>query len=367
MKVHLARPDIRKEDIDGVTEVLRSPMLSLGPRHKRFQDMFAGYIGARHAVAVSSGTAALHLILLSLGIGKGDEVVTTPYSFIASANCILFTGARPVFADIDPETFNIDPDEVERRITKRTRAILAVHVFGLPADMERLRAIARRRRIFLIEDACEAVGARINGVKVGNFSDAAAFGFYPNKQITTGEGGMIVTDNRDIALRCAMMSNQGRNTKGEFAGLGYNFRISDINCALGISQLKRIGWILKRRKKLAELYSDRLSGLSAVIRPCEKEGYERSWFVYVVKLGDDTGRSYKERLIRRLARSGVECGRYFEAIHLTPFYKKAYGYVRGRYPMAESAADRTFALPFYNGMKEKELDYVCRSLKESLR
>jgi len=370
MKIPLSRPDITKREIESVVGVLKTPYLSLGPAQEKFQKKFARYVGTQYAEAVNSGTSALHLVMKSLGIKKGDEVITSPYSFIASSNCILFNRAKPVFVDIDPETLNIDARKIEKRITKKTRAILAVHIFGMPADMPAINKIAKKYGLKVIEDACEAVGAEINGKKVGNFSDAAVFAFYPNKQITTGEGGMIVTDNRRIAEMCRSLKNQGRGIKGRHFGflrLGYNYRLSDINCALGIAQLERINGILKKREQIATAYNNEIRDIEELKPLCVKKGYRRSWFVYVVKLNKKFSLNDRNKIIAFLEKKGIECGKYFPAIHLESFYREAFKFRRGDYPVTEETADRTFALPFCNNLEKKAIRFISGSLKKAIK
>lgn len=368
-RIPLARPDITPDDIREVVKVLRSPYICQGPQQEAFQKAFAGYIGTRYAEAVNSGTSALHLVMRSFGIGEGDEVITSPYSFIASSNCILFTGARPVFVDIDPGTLNMDPAQIEKKITRRTKAILAVHVFGMPADMFQINKIARKHNLVVIEDACEAIGAEIRGKKAGSFSDAAVFAFYPNKQITTGEGGMIVTDRKAVADMCRSLKNQGRDPSRKQSGflrLGHGYRISDINCALGLSQLSRIEKILERREKVARMYHQNLSQIEGISPLPEQAGYRRSWFVYMVRLAADFDAQKKKKIIQGLARKGISCGEYFDPIHLEPFYKKMFGYRPGDYPLTENMSERIFALPFYPRMTRSEIAFVCRELKRQL-
>ncbi|OQA56571.1 MAG: UDP-4-amino-4-deoxy-L-arabinose--oxoglutarate aminotransferase [Candidatus Omnitrophica bacterium ADurb.Bin277] len=369
MKIPLSKPDVTEREIREVVRVLRTPHLSMGPKLEEFQEKFSRYIGIRYAEAVNSGTSALHLLMKSFGIGKGDEVITSPYSFIASSNCMLFTQARPVFVDIEPQTMTLDANLIEKKITRKTKAILAVHVFGMPADMISINRIARKHGLIVIEDACEAVGAEIGEKKAGSFSDAAVFAFYPNKQITTGEGGMVVTNNRKVRNMCKSLKNQGRGLKGKHFGflrLGYNYRISDINCALGIAQLSRINEILLKRERVARFYYERLSGVEGIELLREKEGYKRSWFVYVVKLGPRFNARKKKKIMQALARKGIGCGNYFPAIHLEPFYREMFGYRRGDYPVTEATADRTFAIPFYSNLREAEVEVVCRELKRQI-
>ncbi|HIC96181.1 TPA: DegT/DnrJ/EryC1/StrS family aminotransferase [Candidatus Bipolaricaulota bacterium] len=370
--IPLARPDIGKKEREAVLEVLRTPNLSLGPKLEEFEEKIAEYAEVKYAVAVNSGTSALHLIIKALGIGDHDEVITTPFSFIASANCILFERARPVFVDIDPKTLNIDPDKIEERITDRTKAILAVDVFGQPADWDRLEELAQRHNLKLIEDSAEALGAeylsKSGWKKAGSFGDAAIFAFYPNKQITTGEGGVILTDNEELAKLCRSLRNQGR---GEGDGwlrherLGYNYRLSDINCALGLAQLSRIDEILEKREQVAQLYNDRLKEIEGVEIPYISPEVKMSWFVYVIQLNTKYTREDRDRILRELKARGIGCSDYFQPIHLQPFYREL-GYREGDFPITEAVSARTIALPFYNDLTEQEIDYVVENLADIL-
>ena len=382
VRIPLSGVDIGRAERQAVMDVLNSRRLARGPRIAEFERSLAEYVGVRHAVAVNSGTSGLHLVVRALKLGAGDEVITTPFSFIASANCILFERARPVFADIDPNTLNIDPAEVERRITRRTRAILAVDVFGHPADWPELERIARRRGLALIEDSCEALGAGLrpeipnpksqipNPRMCGAFGDAAVFAFYPNKQITTGEGGMVVTDDRRIADACRSMANQGRRISGgawlEHVRLGYNYRISELTAALGIAQLSRIDRILARRERVARLYSRLLAGVPQVRIPYQTPDKRVSWFVYVVRLTEDHTRKGRDRVLDWLRTRGIECSNYFRPIHLQPFYRGELGTRRGDFPVAESVGDRTIALPFHGLLTRQQVERVVTALKEVL-
>ncbi len=367
-KIPLSRPDITQKDIDSVVEVLNTPNLSLGPKLSEFERKLAEFTGTQYAVAVSSGTTGLHLCVRALGIREGDEVITTPFSFVASANVMLYERAKPVFVDIDPETLNIDASRVEERIEDATRALLPVHVFGYPCDMDPLVEMAARHNLKIIEDACEAIGAEYNGQRVGKFGDCGVFAFYPNKQMTTGEGGAIVTDNREIAQACMIMRNQGRDGRWlEHPHLGFNYRISDINCALGITQLERIHEMLDRRERVAQMYHERLKGLNSLRVLGSSPSVKRSWFVYVVILDSRFTREGRNRIISELANKGIESNDYFAPIHLQPFYRELFGYKRGDFPVTESISDRTIALPFYNHLGETEINYVCEQLEGELR
>lgn len=370
IKIPLSRPDISKADKEAVLSVLNTPHLSLGPKVREFEEKIAHYIGAKYAVAINSATSGLHLIIRALGIQGGDEVITTPFSFISSANCILYERAKPVFVDIDPLTLNIDPYNIEKAITKRTKAILAVDVFSHPAEWDKLQRIARKHKLKLIEDSAEALGSEYNGKKCGNFAEAGVLSFYPNKQITTGEGGVIVTDNKKIAGLCKSMANQGRRIKDsnwlDHARLGYNYRLSDINAALGIAQLSRIKEIIKKRTGVARMYNEKLRKIPGIIVPYVGPKVKISWFVYVIRLSGAYSRKDRDNIIRKMAKKGIQCSNYFRPIHLQPFYKEALGYKRGSFPICEAVSDRTIALPFYNNLKEKEVHYVAYNLREAL-
>ncbi len=375
MEIPLARPDLTEREIEAVVRVLRTPYLSLGPMLQEFERKLSEYAGVKHAVAVNSGTSALHLCVKALGIGEGDEVITTPFSFIASANCILFERARPVFVDIDPQTLNIDVSQIEGEITPRTRAILAVDVFGHPAEWDALNAIAQRHGLALIEDSAEALGAEYKGRKAGSFGDAAVFAFYPNKQITTGEGGAVLTDSDEVARLGRSLRNQGRG-EGSSAGwlrherLGYNYRLSDINCALGLAQLERLDELLTQRERVARLYRERLEPLERkglLRRPYVAPHVKVSWFVYVVRLEGSFTREDRDRVLRGLQERGIGCADYFPPIHLQPFYRERFGYRPGDFPVAEAVSERTIALPFHPRLTEAEVDSVVQELEALLR
>jgi perosamine synthetase len=374
LEIPLSRPDLADADTAAVLDVLQTPSLALGPKLPEFERLVAEYVGCRYGVAVNSGTSALHLIVRSLGIAEGDEVITTPFSFVASANCLLYERARPVFVDIDQETLNINCDLIEAAITPRTQGILAVDVFGRPADWNRLRETAQRRGLALIEDSCEALGARYmlaNGrwVMAGSLADAGAFAFYPNKQITTGEGGMVVTDREDVARLCRSMRNQGRDEDAgwlQHARLGYNYRLSDINCALGISQMSRIEEILAARRQIASWYAELLADVPEVEAPRGAPDVEISWFVYVVRLREGFTREQRDRILEGLRARGIGCGNYFSPIHLQPFYQSMFGYREGDFPVTESIASRTIALPFFTRLTWGQVVTVTAALREEI-
>ena len=368
-EIALARPNITQAEIDAVTAVLRTPNLSLGPKLGEFERAFASYCGTAEAVACSSGTAALHLLMAAIGVGPNDEVITTPFSFIASANCILFENAKPVFVDIDARTWNIDPSLIEGAVTEHTRAIIAVDVFGQVADLDPILATARSHGLSVIEDSCEALGSRYKGRRAGGIADAGVFGFYPNKQITTGEGGMITTDNAEWASLMRSLRNQGRDDAGGWLShsrLGYNYRLSEIPCALGLAQLNRIDEIIEARSTVADMYHRRLADEPRVQLQHVDPSVQMSHFVFVVRLADSYEGSYRDVVLRRLRGLGIGCSNYFAPIHLQPFYVDRFGYRRGDFPVCEALAERTLALPFHHELTEADVDDICKELAKCL-
>ena len=370
MQIPLAAPDIREADRAAVLEVLDSGALSLGPKLPAFEEAVARIVKSRYAVAVNSGTSALHLCVKAAGISDGDEVITSPFSFVASANCILFERAKPVFVDVDPVTYNIDASRIEAAITPRTKAILPVHVFGRPCALDDVTYIAQKRGLTIIEDACEAIGAKYHGAPVGTSGQTGVFAFYPNKQLTTGEGGVLVTDDLSIANQCRSWRNQGRaDSDGwlEHDSLGYNYRLSDINCALGITQLARLDEVIAARAQVAQFYDEALREIPEVIAPRLTEpDAVISWFVYVVRLSDEFNRGDRDRVIAELKRQGIGARNYFPPIHLQPLYQRMFGYRAGSFPVTEHIADRTIALPFFNHLTQGEVQTVCLSLRNAI-
>lgn len=378
MTIPLSAPDITEVEIEAVAAVLRTQRLSLGPKLREFETAMAAYVGSPHAVGVSSGTAGLHLALLALGVGAGDEVIVPSFTFIAVANAVRCVGATPVFTDIDAATLNLDPVRVEEAITARTRAAIVVHTFGRPADLTSLLRIAERHKLLLIEDACEAIGAEIGGQRVGSFGDAGVFAFYPNKQITTGEGGMVVTRDAQVARHIVALRNHGRyeslpaaeNPEAsdpwfEHAELGFNYRLSEMQCALGLAQLGRIEEMLARREAIARRYCELLGGDSNLILPAiDVPGQRSSWFVFVVALAERFSATDRDRVRGELAAQGIATGRYFAPIHLQPAYA---GWGEGaRLAVTESVAARALALPFFNRITDGELERVCDALRRAL-
>jgi perosamine synthetase len=388
-EIPMSSPDISDLEIGAVTEILKTSHLSIGPRIVEFEKRCAAYIGAQRGIAVSSGTAGLHLSVMAADVGPGDLVITTPFSFVASANIVLYERAIPVFVDIDPLTLNIDPQRVAEAVHElarggqtgarwlppalqggerstagnRVKAILPVHVFGQPADMDPLLEAARRYDLAAIEDACEAIGAEYKGRKVGALGDAGVFAFYPNKQMTTGEGGMIMTDRDDWDVLFRSLRNQGRDVFDGWLNhsrLGYNYRLDEMSAALGLAQLGRIEELLARREQVANWYNERLASVELVKTPHVAETTTRmSWFVYVVRLAPEVDRDWA---IAQLEQCGIPSRVYFTPIHLQPFYVREFGYSAGDFPITESASKSCLALPFSGVMTESQVDYVCENL-----
>jgi perosamine synthetase len=366
-QIPLAGPEIGLREEALVLDVLRSGRLSLGPMLERFERAFAEWLGVEDAVAVSSGTTALHLSVRAQGWGAGNEVVTSPLSFVASANCLLYEGARPIFCDVDPETLNLDPAAAADAVGEATAGLLPVHIFGFPAAMAELERLAGDRGLGIVEDACEALGAvDSEGRQVGTRGNAATFAFYPNKQMTTGEGGMVVPPDPATAARLRSERNQGRAADMgwlEHEGLGFNYRLSDVAAALGVAQLERLDELLERRNRVAEHYERRLSDVEGVTAPAAGRGQERrSWFVYVVRLDEGI---HRDGVIERLAARGVASKAYLPCIHLFPQFRDL-GYREGQFPVAEDAAAHSLALPFFTSLEESQVDRVGEALEAAL-
>jgi dTDP-4-amino-4,6-dideoxygalactose transaminase len=392
MIIPMSAPDLTEAERQAVQRVLETPFLSLGPRLTEFEERFASTFGVHHAVGVSSGTAALHLCVIAAGVKEGDLVLTTPFSFIASANCILYERGIPVFVDVDPVTGNMDPTKVAEALHDLSRggaaarrwlpparaqvspgqfsnqpvkAILPVHAFGQPVDMEPLQEAALRYDLWIIEDACEALGSEYKGRKVGTLGDMAAFAFYPNKQITTGEGGMIVSNHADLEPLWRSLRNQGRDVFDAWLNhsrLGYNYRLDELSAALGIIQLQRLEELLGKRARVARWYNERLSGLELIERPGIIPPTTRmSWFVYVIRVKSPLNR---DKLMQRLEAAGIPSRPYFTPIHLQPYYQAQFGYSRGDFPVTEYLGEVSLALPFSGLMNEAQVDYVCDHLRQ---
>jgi perosamine synthetase len=365
--IGLSAPWIDGREEELVLETLRSGQLSLGPMVDRFEAALAERLEAPYVAAVSSGTAGLHLGMRIVGIEPGDEVVTTPFSFVASSNCALYEGATPVFADIDPGTLNLDPAAVEAAITPRTKAILPVHIFGYPAELAELKVLADRNGLAIVEDACEALGSEYRGRPVGSSGHPTVFAFYPNKQMTTGEGGAIAVATQEEWALLKSLSNQGRSDSGEWlthARLGYNYRLDDLSAALGLAQLERYDEILAARSAVAARYAELLGGVDGVEVPlADDRDHRRSWFVYVVKLAAGSDR---DGVIARLAADGIAAKPYLPSIHLQPYYRERFGYGPGMLPVAEDASARTLALPFHSRLDAEDQERVVEALSRAL-
>ncbi len=368
MRIPLAKPEVTDADREAVLQVLRSPYLSMGPKLDDFEKAIGEYVGSPFTVAVNSGTSALHLALKTLNLPPGSEVILPSFTFVAPLNVLLQEKLQPVFVDIDARTLNATPETVEAAITPKTKAIIAIHTFGRPVAIDQLRSTADRHGIYLIEDACEALGAEINGKKAGSFGDVGILAFYPNKQITTGEGGMFLTSNEELADHARRLRNQGRDPSFDwyqYAENGYSYRLSDINCALGIEQLHRIESIVDRRQTLAALYQNRLASCPDILTPSLEAGFGRiSWFTYVIQLSASFERSGRDWICDRLISRRIGAGRYFAPLHRQPVMED---YVfKNNLPVTEHVADRVLALPFFNQMTGAEVQEVSDTLQESL-
>ncbi len=366
--IPLAKPVLGVEEEQAVVEVLRSGRLSLGPKLAEFEREFAEMVGARHASAVSSGTAGLHLALRAVGVQDGDEVVTSPFSFVASANAVVFERARPVFADIDPVTLCLDPEAAAAAVTERTKALLPVHIFGYPADMEAFDALAAQHGLGIVEDACEALAGRYEDLRdVGQRENPVVFAFYANKQMTTGEGGIVTTGDAAIKERIDSERNQGRAPDMDWLDhdrLGFNYRLSDIACAIGIVQIRRTAETIPARARVARAYREALAGIEGLTLPCEDVGKaRRGWFVFVVQLPRGIDR---DETIRALGARGVQAKPYLPAIHLMTFYRERFGHREGEFPVCEDVAARSIALPFFPEMSDGQIERVALELRAVL-
>ncbi len=365
-RINLSAPWIDERDEELVLEVLRSGWLSLGPTGPLFESMFADAVDAPHCAAVSSGTAGLHLCMRHAGVTAGDEVITSPYSFVASANCAIYEGATPVFADIDPQTLNLDPAAVEAAITPKTKAIVAVDIFGYPAEYDELLALCERHGLAMIEDACEALGARYKGKPLGSHGHPAVWAFYPNKQMTTGEGGAVTTHDAEQHELLTSLRNQGRLETSSWlqhGRLGYNYRLDDISAALGIGQLEKLDRILDARKQVAAVYGELLAGIDVETPLADDADHIRSWFVYVVKLPAGVDR---DGVMARLAQQGVATAPYLPSIHLQSYMRDRYGFGEGMLPVSEDCSARTMALPFHARLERGDQERVAEALRAAL-
>jgi dTDP-4-amino-4,6-dideoxygalactose transaminase len=368
-EIPLSRPWLDEREEELVLEVLRSGRLSLGPWIDRFEEEVAERVGAPYAAALSSGTAGLHLLCRIAGLGPGDEVITSPLSFVASANCFILEGAMPVFADVDPVTLNMDPAAVEAAVTERTRAIVAVDMFGYPCELDALRAIADRHGLSLIEDACESLGAEYRGTALGGHGPSAVFAFYPNKQMATGEGGVVTTHSEEEWRLLRSLRNQGRSYDGgggwfHHVRLGLNYRWTDLQAAIGLAQLEKLDRILELREAAAHRYGDLLAGVEGVEAPAADDAdHRRSWFVYVVKLAPGRDRA---AVMDTLRREGVATAEYVPCIHLQPYMRERYGFAEGLCPVAEDTAAGTMALPFFTQIEPSDQERVVEVLRSAL-
>ncbi|HYY21251.1 MAG TPA: DegT/DnrJ/EryC1/StrS family aminotransferase [Thermoleophilaceae bacterium] len=366
--IPLGRPLLGAREEVLVLAALRSGRLALGPRLPEFERALAAFIGVERVSAVSSGTAALHLAVRAAGVRAGDEVVTTPFSFVASANCLLYEGARPVFCDIDRRTLNIDPEAALAAVGERTTGLLPVHIFGYPADMPALERLASARGLWIVEDACEALGAvHGDGTAVGSRGHLAAFGFYPNKQLTTGEGGAVACPTAELADRIDSERNQGRSPDMGWLDhdrLGFNYRLDELSCALGLAQLERLEEMLAARRRVAGRYAAALGEIEGLELPCADAGAERrSWFVYVVQVPRGVER---DRVIGDLRAMGVESRPYLPAIHLMGFYRERFGHGEGEFPVCEDVARRSLALPFFPELTDGQVERVAEAVRTVL-
>lgn len=387
MSIPMSSPHITEAEIEAVTQVLRTSTLSIGPEIAAFEQALATYVGTAHAVGVNSGTSGLHLCMIAAGVEAGDYVITTPFSFVASANCILYERAIPIFVDVDPRTGNIHPGLVVEAVealsaggaaaqrwlpprlrdvgvSGRLRAILPVHAFGQPAEMDPVLNVAGRYDLAVIEDACEAIGAEYKGRRAGTLGDAAVFAFYPNKQMTTGEGGMIVTNCDEWQQLFRSLRNQGRDVFDAWLNhtrLGYNYRLDELSAALGRVQIARIEELLAGRAQVASWYNERLADSELIVRPYIAPSTTRmSWFVYVIRIQPPADRN---KVMRRLAEAGIPSRPYFTPIHQQPFYRETFGYRPGDFPVTERLGEVSLALPFSGTMTEEQVDYVCNHLR----
>jgi dTDP-4-amino-4,6-dideoxygalactose transaminase len=367
-EIPLSAPWLGEREEELVLETLRSGRLSLGPMVDRFEELLAEQLGAVRVAAVSSGTAGLHLAVRLAGLGPGDEVITTPFSFVASANAILYEGATPVFVDVDPRTLDLDPDAAAAAVTGRTKGILVVDIFGYPAELDPLLGLASSNGLAIIEDACEALGARYRGRPIGAHDHPAVFAFYPNKQVTTGEGGAVAVSSEDEWMFLKSLSNQGRTDTGEWlthGHFGFNYRLDELSAALGVAQLERLDEILERRSAVAACYAELLGGLDGVELPAaDDDDHVRSWFVYVVRLADGVDR---DAVMAHLAEAGVASKPYLPCIHLQPYWRERFSTREGMFPVAEGASRRSLALPFHTQLAAVDQERVAEALAAALR
>lgn len=372
MKIPLYKIYWDEDDIESVLKVIkRGSYWTTGPEIEEFEKIVANYVGRKYGVAFNSGTSALHAILLAYNVKSGDEVIVPSFTFIATANAVLFVGAKPVFADIEDKTYGLDPEDVMEKITKRTKVIMPIHYGGTPCQINALREIAEDHNILLIEDAAESIGAAVNGQKVGCFGDSAMFSFCGNKVITTGEGGMIVTDSTEIYNKLKLLRSHGRleiepyfrtNKTLDYITLGYNWRMTSYTAALGISQMRKLEKVIEMRRRNAEYLTDKLSSIKEIKPPKFPEGYFSVYQMYTIRV--EGGRKTRDRLKNYLKDKGISTKVYFEPVHLTTFYKQKFGYKGGELPVTERIAGEVLTLPLYPTMTIKEMDYVVEKIKK---
>ena len=369
------RQSIGEEDIEAVVNVLRSDWLTTGPRVAEFEEAFAACVGAKHAVSFSSGTAALHGAVFAAGLKPGNEAITTPMSFAATANCILYQGATPVFADVSADTLNLDPDQIAKRITPHTKALLAVDYAGHPADFDAIREVAARHNVMVIEDACHALGAEYRGRRIGSIADMTVFSFHPVKHVATGEGGMVTTDRGDFAETLRRFRNHGissdarqRQALGqwhyEMVLLGFNYRLPDIACALGLSQLNKLDKNLSRRREIAARYSAAFSGLEAVVIPAVRKDVNPAWHLYPIRLKLEKLTLGRGQIFRALRAENIGVNVHYIPVHLHPYYRDRFGHHAGEYPIAEDAYARLISLPMFHGMSEQDVEDVIHCVQK---
>lgn len=361
---------IEQDDIQAVVDVLKSDFLTTGPKIAEFEQTVADYVGAKYAVAISNGTSALHAACFAAGIEPGDEVITTPLTFAASANCVLYCGGTPVFADVDPKTYNIDPEDIQRKITDRTKAIIAVHLAGQPCDMDAIHSIAREHGLIVIEDGAHALGSVYKGKKVGSMSDMTTFSFHPVKPITTGEGGMIVTDNEDFYKKMILFRSHGitrddsmmtRNDGPWFYqqfNLGYNYRITDIKCALGCSQMKKLDRFLARRKEIVARYNEAFADCDNIITPYQLSDTESGWHLYIVQVK----KCDRRQVFENMREKGIGVNVHYIPVYMHPYYQE-HGYENVHCANAEEIYSHIISLPLYPGLTSEQQDYVIDTLK----
>ena len=363
-KIRVAEPNIIEEDAQAVYNAVKEECLSgSGPYNKKFEKKFAEFIGTKYAITVNSGTAALHLALEALGIGDGDEVITTPFTFAATSNVIVLQNAKPVFSDIESETFNLDPSKIEKSITSKTKAIMPIHYAGQPAEMDEINEIAQKHNLNVIEDAAPAVGGIYKGKKAGTLGDIAGFSFFPDKNMTTGEGGMIVTDNSELAEKCQIMKKNGASKRYYNIFMGWNFKMPDINAALGISQLKRIESIIERKISCAKNYDKLLGSIKEIVTPIVRDYNKSTYMLYSILIENET---IREKIRIGLENEGIETRINFPSMHLQPVYVEKYGYAEGRLPISEDVSKRILGLPIYINMTQAEQELIVGTIKKIL-